>query len=329
MNFLQDLYEKTTYSKDMTDAVPVELIKEIQKNIRDGASNSKLKWANALELTHKAYKVANVQRPFPSMKNAWKQYEENIQYAVQQLATHHGMKADWRMSSSVFMDSFQVDIFNGTEKKSVIVEALSMDDLSNKIGTKTFSAYNIEQNEEDGKVTIQPRKFGIKQPFRVVINELLDAPTQWKKSGPAQYQFSIEGERNSIEMKVRFDLDSIDNLSPAEEEYTKYGIKPEDDFYELLFGFKNGGLMDTELPKRGTGGNEFKIFSTIREIVKDFAPKAKSRTRGLFFSANLKEGNRARLYRKFIPRMARELNGQPIMLGSADNRYEEYIILLN
>lgn len=174
MSLLQDIYEKTTYSNDMTDTIPAEYMKEIQKNIRDGASNPKLKWANALELAHKAYKVANVQRPLPSMKNAWKQYEENIQYAVQQLATHHGMKADWRMSSSVFMDSYQVDIINREDRKRMVVEGISQEELTSKIVKDTLNDYDIEQIEEDGKVILQPRRFGIKQPFQVVIEKRVD-----------------------------------------------------------------------------------------------------------------------------------------------------------
>lgn len=178
MNLLQSIYEKTQikYSKDMTDAVPPDLMKEIQKNIRDGASNTKLQWANALELAHKAYKVANVQKPYPSMKNAWKQYEENIQFAVQQLALTRGMDADWRMSSSMFMEAenqkqFTVTVFNGTQKQSYQVESDDVEKVTDKLVTETFSAYDVEQKVQNGKIRLSPRKFGIKQPFSVVISE--------------------------------------------------------------------------------------------------------------------------------------------------------------
>lgn len=177
MNLLQNLCEAgPKYKADMSDTVPVEMIKEIQKNIRDGASNPKLKWANALELAHKAYKVANVQRPFPSMKNAWKQYEENIQYAVAQLATHHGMKADWRMSSSIFREAltqkeYKVDVFNGMEKESYIIESANVDEVLNKIVKETLNAYDVELFEKEDEIHLIPRKFGIKQPFRVVVKE--------------------------------------------------------------------------------------------------------------------------------------------------------------
>lgn len=177
MNLLQNLFEKSKiqYSKDMTDAVPEDLIKEIQKNIRDGSSNLKLKWPNALSLVHKAYLLSNTQRPYPHMKAAWRQYEENIQFAVLQLSKTRGMDADWRMSSSVFMDSYQVDIFNGREKKTVLIESTSLDELTNKIVKETFNDYNVDQKVQDDEVSLQPRKFGIKQPFSIGIKKLVSS----------------------------------------------------------------------------------------------------------------------------------------------------------
>lgn len=179
MQLLQHLYEKNNiqYSKDMTDAIPEEYMKEIKKNVRDGAANPKLQWSNALELVHKAYKVANVQRPLPNMKNAWNQYEEMIQFAVGELARTRGMDGDWRMSSSVFMESknlqkIRVNVFRGSDKKSFVVETAHPDKLTSKICTEVLNDYDIEQKEGDGQVILEPRKFGIKQPFGVVIEYL-------------------------------------------------------------------------------------------------------------------------------------------------------------
>ena len=41
------------------------------------------------------------------MTAAWKQYDENIAYAVQQLAKARGMKGDWRMSASSLHEQAQ------------------------------------------------------------------------------------------------------------------------------------------------------------------------------------------------------------------------------
>jgi predicted small metal-binding protein len=105
MTFLTDLY-LISEGKDM-DSLPEDVMNEIQKNIRTGAKDLEQLWSNALELVHKAYEVSGVQRPTPDMKNAWKQYEQNLQYAVQQLSKYRGIKGDWRMSSSVFHEALQ------------------------------------------------------------------------------------------------------------------------------------------------------------------------------------------------------------------------------
>ena len=65
--------------------LPEDTLKDIQSNITKGAKDTTQKWANALELVHKAYSVSKVQRPSPAMKGGWKQYEENIQFAVLKL----------------------------------------------------------------------------------------------------------------------------------------------------------------------------------------------------------------------------------------------------
>ena len=57
-------------------------------------------WANALDLVHRAYHVAEVDRPLPAMKTAWKQYQELITFAVEQLqqATDKLVRDDsWKM----------------------------------------------------------------------------------------------------------------------------------------------------------------------------------------------------------------------------------------
>jgi hypothetical protein len=163
--------------KDMIDAVPEDLMKEIKKNIRDGASNPKLKWGNALELVHKAYKVANVQRPFPNMKNAWKQYEENLQYAVSELANNRGMDADWRMSSSVFKESldskrFRVSIINEGEKKSFTVMGESVHSIEESFVSHLPAEFTTEAKIDANSLKINFYRHQVKQPVQVTIKRL-------------------------------------------------------------------------------------------------------------------------------------------------------------
>ena len=83
------------------DALPEEELNKIKSLITKGAKDTNQRWANALELVHTAYETAQVQRPDITMEDAWKQYEEMIQHAVQQLRKTRGMDGDWRMTRLV------------------------------------------------------------------------------------------------------------------------------------------------------------------------------------------------------------------------------------
>ena len=85
--------------KDVETAIPMDAIAEIKSNIRKGAKDLTQDWSNALELCQKAYQVAGILRPGPDQKASWAQYEECIQYAVQQLARTRGLDGKWRMTS--------------------------------------------------------------------------------------------------------------------------------------------------------------------------------------------------------------------------------------
>ena len=43
--------------------------------------------------------AAGAERPIPNMAAAWKQYEQFIQLAVNQLAKYRGIDGDWRSIS--------------------------------------------------------------------------------------------------------------------------------------------------------------------------------------------------------------------------------------
>jgi hypothetical protein len=85
------------------DTVPYPKIEEIKKLIRRSAMNPDFNWASALDLVHRAYHTAEVDRPMPSLKAAWAQYQENISFAVQQLqqATEKRIRDDsWRSTTT-------------------------------------------------------------------------------------------------------------------------------------------------------------------------------------------------------------------------------------
>lgn len=178
MRMLSDLIRVTEGTN--LDALPEDTVSEIQKNVRAGAKDLDQKWANALELTHKAYEVAGVQRPTPDMKNAWKQYEEILQYAVQQLSRYRGIDGDWRMSSAIFHEAlelrlkFSVRLATPGAATSYVTEARSLQELVDYIVSHDPNEYEIKvKYTKDGLgATIQFFRFGVKVKYRVDITQM-------------------------------------------------------------------------------------------------------------------------------------------------------------
>jgi hypothetical protein len=89
---------------DISDQIPYGKNVEIRKLIKKGAMDSEHNWINALDLVHQAYGVAEVERPTPSMRDAWDQYEDNILFSVQMLqkATDKGVRDNtWKSTSLI------------------------------------------------------------------------------------------------------------------------------------------------------------------------------------------------------------------------------------
>lgn len=93
----------TEKGPEVTTAIRHSLMEKIRKLIRKGARDEEARWPSALDLVHQAYKMAGVDRPVPSMEEAWSQYEEVIQFAVDELAnaTEKGIRDDsWKTTST-------------------------------------------------------------------------------------------------------------------------------------------------------------------------------------------------------------------------------------
>lgn len=178
MSFLSDLLQLTVEGSDLSE-LPYDVMQELQKNIRDGAQDTEQNWANALHLVQKAYEVAGIQRPEPSMAAAWKQYEENIQYAVEQLAKYRGMDGDWRMSSHVFREAmerkvtFRVSSESPKAKDTYQIQAKNIDDIIDSINARNTDMYDIEvKKADDGmSATLLFSKYGIKKNYRLKIQQ--------------------------------------------------------------------------------------------------------------------------------------------------------------
>jgi hypothetical protein len=134
--------------EDLT-LLPQQVIGEIRSNIKKGAKDLTQNWKNALELVNKAYDVANVRRPNPSQKGAWKQYEHLIQTGVQALAQARGINGSWRTSQVLVREGsdqgigkrrFFVEIPGESAQE---VEGDDMDDIIDAIANKIRSSRDV------------------------------------------------------------------------------------------------------------------------------------------------------------------------------------------
>jgi len=180
MKLLNQLVYLNEQQKGDLSQLPGDVMSDIQKNIRNGAEDIEQKWANALELVHKAYEVAGVQRPTPDMKTAWTQYEENLQYAVQQLAKQRGIDGDWRMSSAMFHESlqrkvpFRVTASGPNDGETYKVNAKSINDVVDSIKKENKDLYDIDiKRPTPHTVVLVFSKWGIRKNYRVKIEQVV------------------------------------------------------------------------------------------------------------------------------------------------------------
>lgn len=177
MRFLTDLYKLTEKRDDMSQ-LPKDVMDELRKNIRKGAEDLDQNWANALELVHKAYDVAGVERPTPDMKDAWEQYETNIQYAVEQLSKQRGMDGDWRMSSHIFHEAmekefdFVITVITKDSSKTYDMKAPSIDYVIEYL-KKNSRDYDTKVNRvSNEEATIDFKLHNVKQNFKIRIKRI-------------------------------------------------------------------------------------------------------------------------------------------------------------
>jgi len=173
MKLLHDMMNLSENKEDLS-RLPQDVMTSIKANIRKGAENLQQKWANALELVHKAYEVDGVQRPTPGMASAWKQYEENLQYAVQQLAKSRGMDADWRMSSSIFHEALDVKPLHRVCISDKGIQESYTTELDPTTLVKLFEngPFDVRTRVHNGKTELTFSRWGIQRNLHVTIEPL-------------------------------------------------------------------------------------------------------------------------------------------------------------
>lgn len=89
--------------EELQEMLPDGTIAEIKNNIRKGAKDQAQDWSSAIELCQKAYQVTGIERPSMTSRGAWKQYEDLVRYAVQQLKKYRGLDGKWRLTKVVMV----------------------------------------------------------------------------------------------------------------------------------------------------------------------------------------------------------------------------------
>ena len=110
MTFLKSLLEDVDAKNlDKMTSLPDLVIHELKKLINAGAKDPAQNWSDAAELVNTAYHVANIRRPNPTQKGAWKQYEELLKAGVHALHDSRGPIGSWRSSDVVYSESINYD----------------------------------------------------------------------------------------------------------------------------------------------------------------------------------------------------------------------------
>lgn len=95
---LQDLYQKPLTEGDGSE-LPPQVQEAIKREITTLAKDTEQQWNNALEVVHQAYQNCDAERPTPAMRDAWREYEDFITLAVQQLAKYQP-DGNWKLMSA-------------------------------------------------------------------------------------------------------------------------------------------------------------------------------------------------------------------------------------
>lgn len=95
--------DKPFTREELREMLPDGTLAEIKNNIRKGAKDLSQDWSSAIELCQKAYQVSGIDRPAMTSRGAWKQYEDLVRYAVQQLKKFRGLDGKWRLTKVVMV----------------------------------------------------------------------------------------------------------------------------------------------------------------------------------------------------------------------------------
>lgn len=86
-------------TSDDKSELPQEKFDALSHELEELAKDHNREFASALAMVHEAYRICDIERPAPSMKGAWDQYEKCIANAVGYLGKHRP-DGNWRITSA-------------------------------------------------------------------------------------------------------------------------------------------------------------------------------------------------------------------------------------
>jgi len=188
MQFIQSILaeKKDDWKHRDASSVPEETYKEVSKNVKKGAEDQEMEWANAMELVNRAYEVSGVERPSPAEKGGWEQYEKLLQVAVSALMDTRGTDDNSRFTSKVFREHFHMDeamermckfrVYESGDKsgRGHTVEAKNMEAVIEMVRKQAGEAeYDMDlQQHDEGSCTCKFSYQGIQRSYQITIQRL-------------------------------------------------------------------------------------------------------------------------------------------------------------
>lgn len=92
---ITDLFETEGDQSEL----PKEKYEAIMRELEELAKDESREFASALAMVHEAYRICDIERPSPSMRGGWDQYEKCIGVAVQYLGKYKP-DGNWRTTTT-------------------------------------------------------------------------------------------------------------------------------------------------------------------------------------------------------------------------------------
>ena len=158
-----------------------------------------------------------------------------------------------------------------------------------------------------------------------LLETLNTKPVEWNKSTDQGYRFKIDGNTYNVFFE-RYDSETVEmELSDPE---VRAAIHDSGDGYETSFGVVGGKVGITMTHVTGTG-NQFLVFATVIDCIKDFMNNKGKNASFLYFAADKSDRSRGSLYGRMLKRQLKSLGGTYTIYKDQKHPQYTYFVLVN